>query len=108
MLTFNQLTDLIYAYKGHLIGPALAPNTRAYMVDAKTVAIRFHNTEILHVSSENHFTYQTGGWTTYTTKQRLNQFGPLQIYQQNHKWFYGQGMPFVEGMTVDVNGEEVV
>ena len=80
---------------------------------AELLYIRLHNTDILTISPLNNFQFFTGGWTTHTTKKRLNQLSPLIIVQKDYEWFYedwnqGDGTlyPFKEGMIFNINGQK--
>ena len=67
-----------------------------------SIGIRLHNTFILtykrlHSESLGFHTeirVDNGGWETYTTKERLNQFLPstenfhINVYQENFEWYW--------------------
>lgn len=80
---------------------------------AELLYIRLHSTDILTISPLNNYQFFTGGWTTHTTKKRLNQLSPLIIIQKNYEWFYedwtqvdGVLCPFKEGMILNINGHK--
>jgi len=51
-------------------------------------AIRLHHTDIITFKG-NHFTLDSGGWRTLTTKERINRYLPqrLYLYQENNIWY---------------------
>ena len=53
----------------------LANNTYASLWDDGTVGILYHETYVLLYRPNGDVEYQSGGWLTYTTKDRLNSFG---------------------------------
>lgn len=69
-------------------------NTYARLLADGSIRIKYHNTDILIFHSNGEVEYQTGGWLTSTTKQRLNDFGAtgIRISQTKGRWFvYAQG-----------------
>lgn len=62
------------------------------------IAVRLHNTDILLYSPDGWVTYDTGGWMTVTTKDRMNKFGPLHIHSTRGEWTLG-GQPYIDGIS---------
>lgn len=84
----------------------LAHNTTIRIEDG-VVKIKYHATDIVVISPDDVFTLNTNGWSTPTTKTRLNKFSPARIYQQDFCWYIKAGdksLPFKDGTKVDVNG----
>ena len=77
---------------------------------------RLHQTDILvHDMKKRAWTLSSGGWITNTTKDRLNQFGPVRISQERGQWFllgldkdgypdHSVRFPFADGVVVDEQG----
>lgn len=94
----------------------LANNTYAVWPNqiGGNIAIKLHNTLILHYSSGDWVTYQTGNWYTYTTKDRLNQFGPsgFTVYQDKRVWYFvprvGETVRFWDGVTVSIGTGQII
>jgi hypothetical protein len=60
-----------------------------YLVrDVYSINVKYHNTFIASFQP-GLATYRTGGWQTYTTKDRLNQLLPpgWRIYQDKYRWY---------------------
>lgn len=61
-------------------------------------AIRLHTTDIL-TFKDGRCTYNSGGWRTITTKDRMNQYGPARITQAAGIW-YIDGKVYQDGCWV--------
>lgn len=71
------------------------------------VALRLHNTDILKYWPDGSVEYYAGNWQTWTTKDRLNKFGPLRIYSDRGVWLTGRNgstVAFEDGMRVMADG----
>lgn len=78
-------------------------NTYAEMNVDGSVGIWLHSTEVVTIHPDNTYTLRTGGWQTSTTKNRINQYNPVRVYQRKYEWFVtinGKEFPFMEGMVV--------
>jgi hypothetical protein len=81
-------------------------HTYLHRIDAQTIAVRLHDTDVVAIHDNGTYTLNTGGWQTVTTKDRINKFSPARLYQRNGLWYVGEYV-FEEGMTVDVMGKPV-
>ena len=78
-------------------------NTYAEILPCGSVGILLHSTHVVKIHPDNTYTLQTGGWKTSTTKDRINQYSPVRVYQHKYEWFVklnGKEYPFMEGMVV--------
>jgi hypothetical protein len=78
-------------------------NTYAEILHDGSVGIMLHSTYVVKIHADNTYTLQTGGWQTSTTKDRINQYSPVRVYQRKYEWFVninGRELPFMEGMVV--------
>lgn len=78
-------------------------NTYAEILHDNSVGIMLHSTYVVKIHEDNTVTLQTGGWQTVTTKDRINQYSPVRVYQRKYEWFVkinGKEYPFMEGMVV--------
>lgn len=78
-------------------------NTYAEILSDNSVAITLHSTDVVTIHEDGTYTLRCGGWQTVTTKDRINQYSPVRVYQRNYEWFVrinGREMPFMEGMVV--------
>jgi hypothetical protein len=97
----------------------LANNTYLQRRDEKTIALRLHSTDVL-IFTPQYVEYQTGGWYTVTTKQRMSNFGPAQIGSDKGKWllylvsetgysdWQSGGYIFYDGIRVTNDGRKVI
>ena len=78
-------------------------NTYAEILHDNSVGIMLHSTYVVKIHPDNTVTLQSGGWQTSTTKDRINQYSPVRVYQKKYQWFVtinGKEYPFMEGMVV--------
>lgn len=62
-------------------------NTYLELHEDKSVTVRLHVTNILTFYPDNRVIYATGGWRTVTTKARLTQYGPVNIWTDKGVWY---------------------
>lgn len=75
-------------------------NTYAYIELDDSVAIELHGTKVVVIHPDDSVTLNSGGWRTSTTKDRINKYSPVSVYQKNYEWFLRDGTPFEDGMIV--------
>ncbi len=66
----------------------VANNTIEFTQQDGTRIIRLHNTNILIFKPDNSITFNTDGWKTVTTRDRMNRFqNKVRIYQAKKIWY---------------------
>lgn len=78
-------------------------NTRAFILPDDSVAIMLHSTYVVTIHPDNTYTLRNGGRQTPTTKDRINAYAPVYVYQRKYEWFVKIGdktFPFFDGMVV--------
>lgn len=75
-------------------------NTYAYIQADGSVAIELHGTNVVVIYPDDTVMLNSGGWHTHTTKKRINQYSPVQVYQKNYEWYLKDGTPFEDRMVV--------
>lgn len=105
------------AFLGTRDAKALCNNTYAERLGAGVIGVRLHSTHVV-ILSPVRIVLNTGGWSTITTKDRLNRFlpGGWGVTQKNHEWFLdlhvcsnGEGSArvvhesFYDGITIDLS-----
>lgn len=78
-------------------------NTYAEILNDNTVGIKLHSTYVVKIRDDGTYTLNSGGWQTATTKDRINQYSPVRVYQRKFEWFVtinGKEYPFIDGMVV--------
>ena len=85
-------------------------NTVEYSVEGIRL-IRLHLIDILTFKPNGMVTYNSGGWKTVTTKDRMNKFGSVgaQVWQEKNIWYIGNkdvDSVFYDGIVLNsVTGE---
>jgi hypothetical protein len=54
-----------------------------------TEKLKYHNTILVTISPDGTITLNSGGYRTSTTKDRINQFSPVSVYQNKGIWYVG-------------------
>ena len=75
-------------------------NTYAEILEDGSVGIVLHNTCVVKIHPDNSATLNTGGWYTSTTKDRINKYSPVRVYQKKGKWYLNDGTSYEDGVTV--------
>lgn len=78
-------------------------NTYAYIEHDGTVAIELHGTKVVRFFPNGLVQLNSGGWRTHTTKDRINKYSPVGVYQRNYEWFLRDGTPFEDKMLVSAS-----
>lgn len=84
----------------------LENNTVLHRIDADTLAVRLHATDIVLIHRNGNFTLNSGGWRTVTTKARINDYSPARVSQTKGVWYVGS-VEFTENIVVDSTGKVV-
>lgn len=84
----------------------LENNTYLHRLDANTLAVRLHSTDIVLVHGDGTYTLDSGGWRTLTTRDRISRYSPAGISQKNNIWYVGASI-FQDGMRVNAQGTPV-
>ena len=73
------------------------------------IAVMLHETDIVNFKPNGKTILNSGGWKTGTTKDRLNQFGPIMIFQDKGIWYAGHWNDtdcpiFEDGIVIKADG----
>lgn len=99
MLTYAEAREKL----GNRTKRKLERNTYLEPLDAQTVAVRLHQTNVVLIHSNGTYTLNSGGWKTITTKARINEYSPARLYSENNVWYVGE-TGYTDGMKVDSTG----
>jgi hypothetical protein len=69
-------------------------NTYATIQPDGSVTIRLHSTDVVTIYPDDAVKVNSGGWRTSTTKDRINKYSPVGVYQRNHQWYFDDGTRF--------------
>ena len=78
-------------------------NTYAEIEYDNSVSIRLHGTAVVRFFPNGLVQLNSGGWRTSTTKDRINKYSPVSVYQKNYEWFLRDGTPFEDKMLVNAS-----
>lgn len=63
-------------------------NTTLHRLDNGDIAVRLHRTDVvIYHRDDDTVTLNSGGWQTVTTKERMNRFTNVRVYQEKHVWY---------------------
>lgn len=88
----------------------LANNTYAERRGDGAIAIRLHSTDILTYHDDGSVVFNSGGWQTVTTKQRMNEFGPQgwRVNSERGIWYADYSVPHTSPLDGDWNNRLTV
>ena len=101
LLTYEECERLMETARSRDRGKPLANNTRLFD-RGDCFALQLHNTDIIRIFPDG-WVLSAGRWQTATTKQRLNDWGPVGISQRDFTWYIGTpdgDRHFIDGMFV--------
>lgn len=78
-------------------------NTYAEILPNGSVGIKLHNTYVVKIHGDGTYTLNSEGWNTSTTKDRINQYSPVRVYQRQFQWYVqlnSTEYPYMDGMVV--------
>lgn len=83
-----------------------------FLEDNDVIHLILHETAILVYYKDGDIEFETNGWGSKTTRDRMNSFQKrINIYSYKKKWWYGDfnnPKPFYDGLRVKTNGEIIV
>jgi hypothetical protein len=99
--TYKEAAD----YLGKKVSRPLENNTRIERRDESTIAVKLHDTDIVKYHADGSITVTSGGWHTLTTKDRINKYAGLRIWQANSVWYINQNLIFTDNGKIDAKGK---
>lgn len=96
-LTYSVCQGLIL--KGRNGRKKLDNNTYLYK-QGDDFVVKLHNNQIMKIYASGDISVSNCGWLTRTTKDRLNEYTDLGIYQRKGVWYCSNGLEFVNGMMI--------
>lgn len=105
IITYAQAEALCAKARDKVRGKLLCNNTYL-MARSDHYAVVLHNTAVVKIYPKDVYELNSGGWRTPTTKDRINQFSPVQISTVRGVWHFN-GYVFEDGMRVDASGKPI-
>lgn len=75
-------------------------NTYAEILVDGSIGIMLHGTCVVKIHPDNSATLNTGGWYSSTTKDRMNKYSPVRVYQRKGQWYLENGEEYEDGVVV--------
>jgi hypothetical protein len=103
-MTHTEATKMVKGERGPVGGRKqrkIGNNTYAYIEHDGSVAIELHGTKVVVIYPNGLYKLNSGGWQTSTTKDRINKYSPVKVYQKKHVWYLGDGTPFEDNILVN-------
>ncbi len=105
MSVYQNLCDILEGGRNpkHRNIPSIR-STSVRRLDDKTVALRYHDTNVVTADSGGRVILNSGGWHTMTTKERMSEYGPCFVRQERGVWyamFQGKEYVFEDGMVLN-------
>jgi len=98
-MTYAEVLALVHG-KTNRQERKIGNNTYAEIEHDKSISVRLHGTDVVRFYANGLVKLNSGGWRTHTTKQRINKYSPVKIFQKNFEWFLSDGRPFEDNMLV--------
>ena len=110
--TYIQLSKMLKASRNGQV--KLAHNTIAHFLNDNRIGIRLYYTDVVIVNPDDTYQLHSQGYTTATTRDRLNGFSPAKVVQKDFTFYVLKDpslravksnlVEFQEGITVDRYG----
>ena len=88
------------------IGRTIKNNTRVIKTE-RGYGVKYHRTTIIDVCPNDTYLIDTDGYHTRSTKDRVNLFAPIEVYQKQFVWYF-RGSVFEDGMVFTSQGSLIV
>src|SRR3990172_3922294 len=62
-------------------------STELYMGKHGVLNVRYYNTDVVSIQPNGVFTLRTGGYKTVSTKDRINGYSPVYVWQKDFEWY---------------------
>lgn len=107
-MKINSFASALAYLKGKADRPLDGRSTRLVHLldnDEETIVVRYHNTNVITYRPDGSVEYESGGWRTLTTKDRMNAYGAegWKIWSVKGVWKIGtvdRAVEFVDGIIV--------
>ena len=85
----QDVCKLFQTAKNKTLGKPIGNNLRLIKLDGDSYGIKLHNTVIVRIMPDNRYRLNSGGWRTVTTKKRINEYLPENVYlfESKHEWY---------------------
>lgn len=102
MLTYSEAQALLSKSRSGQV--KLAHRTYLQHGNDGNPIIQYWYTPVVEILQNGFYRLSSGGHCTRTTKQRINTYAPVNVFQHNREWFLNASRPFEDGIVVDSQG----
>lgn len=78
--------------------------TVLHRIDGDSIAVRYHSTDIVTYYQSGQTVLTSGSWHSPTTKDRLNRYGSLRMWQSHGTWYLDSARIFSDDMRILPDG----
>lgn len=89
MYSYKQACEKLGRMKDSSLRPSRKIDNHTYLKvrENDVIAVLLHSTDVLKFYPDGTVVYNSGGWLTVTTKDRMNKFGPLNVWSDRGVWY---------------------
>ena len=89
MDNYNQACEKLGRMKDGSFRPSRKIDYHTYLKlrERGVIAVLLHSTDIVKFYPDGTIVYNSGGWKTVTTRDRMNKFGPLSVWSDRGVWY---------------------
>lgn len=98
-MTYNEALSMVHG-KTNRKSRKVGNNTYAEIEYDNSVSIRLHGTAVVRFYPNGLVKLNSGGWQTSTTKDRINKYSPVKVYQKKYVWYLEDGSEFEDNILV--------
>lgn len=102
LTTYDRLSDFLADRTGRTV-PSVR-NTVVHRLPNNSIAVRYHQTNVVVAEDNGNIVLNTGGWQTSTTKARINEYTNARVYQKKGSWYLGTGQVFFDHIIITNEG----
>lgn len=98
-MNYNEALSMVHG-KTNRKSRKVGNNTYAEIEYDNSVSIRLHGTTVVRFYPNGLVKLNSGGWQTSTTKDRINKYSPVKVYQKKFVWYLEDGTEFEDNILV--------
>ncbi|MAG25779.1 hypothetical protein CMI47_09395 [Candidatus Pacearchaeota archaeon] len=100
---YRQAQEYMEGARDRSAGRPLDGKGTRLMEHPEGFSIRYHDTDVVIIKPRNRWVVHTGGWDTPTTRQRINEYSPANVFaEKGLTWLQARGRNPDEGWGADI------
>ena len=108
MLTYKNAEQMFQKARNKdrgLVLPGRLGQTRLVKTDTG-YGVKYMNTVVVHIEPGDVYTLNSDGFRTRTTKDRMNEYGPVNVHQSKNVWYIGD-VVYSDGIKLNKRGKVI-